>query len=168
MARTLVLIRHAKAAQDGASDEARTLAPRGTSDARAVGRWLAQQDIAPDLVVVSPARRARQTWEAAAASLGAAPSVRIDARIYDNTLEALLSVLNETDESVSTLAIVGHNPSMHALAVSLDNGHGDAPSRAALADAYPTSGIVVFDVDGAWGQLAPGGASLRDFAVPRG
>jgi phosphohistidine phosphatase len=164
----LVLIRHAKAAQDGASDEARVLAPRGASDAGAVGRWLAEQGVAPDLVVVSPARRARQTWEAATASLGGAPSVRIDARIYDNTVEALLSVLNDIDESVTTLGIVGHNPSMHALAVSLDNGHGDAPSRAALAEAYPTSGIVVFDVDGAWSELAPRGASLRDFAVPRG
>lgn len=163
-----MLIRHAKAAQQDGSDDARPLAPRGVADARVIGRWLAEHDLAPDLVVVSPARRAKQTWDAAAADVAAPPPMVVDTRVYDNTVAAVLSVVNETDEAVATLAVVGHNPSMHALTVSLDDGKGDALSRAALADGFPTAGIAVLDVEVDWGALDAGKASLREFGVPRG
>jgi phosphohistidine phosphatase len=168
VARTLVLIRHAKAGQDAASDEARPLAPQGVSDAQAVGRWLAEQGITPDLVVVSPAIRARQTWRSAAGSFDKVPPTTIDPRIYENTDEAVLSVVNETDEDVTTLVVVGHNPSMHSVAVTLDDGENNDPARAALVESYPTAGIVVFGIEGAWAEVRMGTASLRHFAVPRG
>lgn len=163
-----MLIRHAKAADAQGPDEARSLAPRGISDAQAMGRWLAAHDIAPDLVTVSPATRARQTWDVASGSLGATPSVDLDARIYDNTVEAVLAVVTETDDSIATLALVGHNPSVHALAVRLDDGQGETSRRAALADGYPTAAIAVFDVPGSWAELASGTGLLRDFVVARG
>jgi phosphohistidine phosphatase len=167
MARVLVLLRHAKAAQDGASDETRPLTPRGVGDARAAGSWLADHDIRPDLVVVSSARRARETWVAATAAFVVAPPARIDPRIYDNTVEALLLVLNEADESLTTIVLVGHNPSIHELAVALDDGRGDPAARAAVHAGYPTAGIAVFDVGLVNGRLEPGGGSLRGFAVAR-
>src|SRR3954453_9424386 len=62
--RRLVLVRHAQAAQ-GEVDADRTLTERGARQAAAIGAWLAQTGLIPDRVVVSPARRAQQTWELA-------------------------------------------------------------------------------------------------------
>src|SRR5215203_3123231 len=117
--RQLVLIRHAKSGE-GAIDRDRPLAERGVAEAPAVGRWLAAQGIAPDRVVVSPARRARQTWELTAAELGPVPE--LDERVYRNTVEALLEIIRGTPGEVTTLAIVGHNPGIQDLAITLDDG----------------------------------------------
>jgi phosphohistidine phosphatase len=164
----LVLIRHAKAEGAGATDEVRRLSPRGLVDAAALGRWLVDHDVVPDYVVVSPAVRAIQTWEAAMAQLGGVPPVAVDERIYDNTVEDLLAIARESTDDINTLALVGHNPSMHALAATLDDGHGDPTARGDLARSYPTSGVAVFDVRGRWGELQASGATLREFVAPRG
>lgn len=168
--RRLVLIRHAKAAQEGV-DRDRALARRGTTEAPAIGRWLAGRQLIPDRVVVSPARRARQTWELAAADLaasgpGAAAEPELDERIYDNSVDDLLAVIRETPAAVSTVAIVGHNPAVQELAMTFDDGGGDADGRRELAEKYPTSGVAVFAVTDPWAVAAAG--TLISFAVPRG
>ena len=167
--RQLVLVRHAKAAHEGA-DRDRTLARRGTTEAPAIGRWLAQRQIVPDLVVVSPARRARQTWELAAAELasgsGTATAPEVDERVYRNTVADLLEVVREAPAAVSTLVIVGHNPAVQELAVAFDDGGGDAAGRRELAEKYPTSGVAVFAVADPWAVAEAG--TLIAFAVPRG
>jgi phosphohistidine phosphatase len=162
--RQLVLVRHAKAGE-GAVDRDRPLAVRGVAEAPAVGRWLAQRRIAPDRVVVSPARRAQQTWELAAAELGAAPQPVLDDRIYRNTVEDLLQIVRETPAEVTTLAIVGHNPGIQDLAIALDDGRGDDADRRELTTQYRTGGIAVFDVGDSWTQVRS--ATLTSFAAPR-
>jgi phosphohistidine phosphatase len=162
--RQLVLVRHAKSGE-GPIDRDRALADRGVAEAPAVGRWLAQRRIAPDRVVVSPARRARQTWELAAAELAAAAEPVLDDRVYRDTVEDLLEIVRETPAEVTTLAIVGHNPSIEDLAIALDDGRGDDADRRAMTTKYPTSGIAVFDVSDSWAEVRS--ATLTSFAAPR-
>jgi phosphohistidine phosphatase len=162
--RQLVLIRHAKSGE-GAVDRDRPLARRGLAEAPAVGRWLAQQRIIPDRVVVSPARRARQTWELAATELGPTAEPVLDDRVYGNTVEDLLEIVRETPAEVTTLAVVGHNPGIEDLAIALDDGRGDDSGRTELTTKYPTSGVAVFDVGDSWAGVMS--ATLTSFAVPR-
>jgi phosphohistidine phosphatase len=162
--RQLVLIRHAKAAS-GSADRERPLAERGRDEAPAIGRWLAAQQIVPDRVVVSPARRARQTWELATAVLGAAAETVLDERVYENTVEDLLEVVRETPAVISTLAIVGHNPGIQELAVALDDGRGDDDARRELAGKYRTSGVAVFALKDPWAEARA--ATLTSFTAPR-
>ena len=89
--RRLLLIRHARAA-GGPVDRERPLSAEGVRQAAALGAWLAQAGLVPDRVLVSPARRAVQTWERAGAALSSAVPPIGDARIGDNTVEALLAV----------------------------------------------------------------------------
>jgi phosphohistidine phosphatase len=166
--RRLVLIRHSKSVAGGDVDHDRAIADRGVVDAAALGHWLAAAGVVPDRVVVSTALRARQTWEHAVAVLDIGPAIVADHRVYDNTVDALLAVLHETPPAVTTVALVGHNPSMGELADGLDNGRGDAAAVAAVAQSFPTSGVACFDVPAKWSRLALGGATLTAFAVPRG
>lgn len=162
----LVLIRHAKAAE-GTIDIDRELAPRGRADAPRIGEWLAARDWVPELVAVSPARRAVLTWQLAASAIPSPPRQVVDTRIYDNTPDDLLLAIRDTPEEVSSLALVGHNPGMHSLAVDLDDGTGDAQARAGLARAYPTGAVAVFDIDVPWARVDVSGGRLIGFATPR-
>ena len=167
--RRLVLIRHAKAAQ-GAVDVERPLDPRGERDAPAIGRWLAEHDLVPDHVVVSPARRTVQTWRLASASVAGSVSLEpvIDVHLYRNTVEDLLEAVRPAPADTRTLALVGHNPSLEELAMTLDDGRGDARARRELATKFPTSAIAVFELQTDWAGVDSATGTLRRFAAPRG
>src|SRR5262245_47283983 len=94
--RTLVLLRHAKSDWDTHEpDVRRPLAGRGRRQAPEAGRWLAEHLDPIDLAVVSPAVRARSTWELASAELGAVPETREDDRVYAASGPELLDVVRE-------------------------------------------------------------------------
>lgn len=160
----LLLVRHARAA-DAAVDRDRPLTDRGVRRATAIGTWLARAGPAPDRVLVSPARRAAQTWELAAdaADLRIAPTV--DERIYVNTVEAVLDAIQETPDEVGTLVVVGHNPSLGELAAALDDDRGDPAARQALRSGFPTGAVALFVSDVPFSDLAPGDATLTELVV---
>ena len=162
----LAYVRHAKAA-DGPVDTDRPLTERGARHAAAIGEWLTRADLVPDRVLVSPARRAVQTWEQASATLASGPIPIVDARIYDNTVEALLAAIRETPEGVRTLAVVGHNPSVSELAGDLDDGQGDPAAQQDLNAGFRTGGVAVFLLTTPFATIAPGAATLSAFTVPR-
>ena len=90
--RRLLLLRHAKTerAAPGERDRDRKLTTRGRSDAPIIGAYLVRHHFVPDLALVSPARRAAETWKLVAASLpGASPPVVNDERIYNAAPETL-------------------------------------------------------------------------------
>jgi phosphohistidine phosphatase len=163
--RRLLLVRHAKAA-DGIVDADRPLTRRGEERAAAIGAWLEQAGAVPDLVVVSPARRAAQTWELASAPLTSGRPPVVDARIYDNTVESLLEVIREAPDDVRTVAVVGHNPSIGELAAALDDGQGSPEAQDALDAGFPTGGVAVFVLPTSFAELEPGAATLSAFTVP--
>ena len=114
---TLILLRHAKS--DWSGDEAdvdRPLAKRGRRQAPAIGRWLAAHIDGIDLAVVSPAARARSTWDLVSAELDVLPPIRIDDRVYAASDQQLLRVVRELPDAVKTVVLVGHNPGLEDLA----------------------------------------------------
>jgi phosphohistidine phosphatase len=164
--RRLVLVRHAKAGHAHADIE-RPLADQGRADAAAIGRLFAELDIDPGRAVVSPARRARETWELAAAGLPGRSQVETDDRIYANDAQLLLDIVRDTDRSVMTLVLVGHNPSMHEAVMTLDDGRGEPDVRARLAGGLPTGSVAVLEVAD-WPAVAAGAATLLHQSAPRG
>jgi phosphohistidine phosphatase len=160
--RRLVIVRHAKSDwSDGGPDADRPLAERGRRDAPAIGRWLVDRAdlVGPiDLVLCSPAVRARQTWELAAAQLEPAPPVRDDERLYDASATDLLAIVRELPADVDTAAVVGHNPALTDL-VRLLSGEPVELKTAAVA---------VLRWPGSWADAAPRVAELAVRAKPRG
>ncbi len=166
-ARRLVVMRHAKAEQDGPSDFERPLAPRGLRDAAAAGAWLASQGVSPDHALVSAALRTQQTWESVAAGAGWTLSPDLDRGLYAAGPESTLDIVRLVPESVDSLLVIGHNPTIAVLAQVLDDGSGDAAVAAEMVGAFPTTSLAVFSYDGAWADLGEGTARLDAFHVGR-
>ncbi|MFS8200064.1 SixA phosphatase family protein [Streptomyces sp. CWNU-52B] len=167
--RRLVVLRHAKSAwPHGVADHERPLAPRGRRDAPAAGRALAAADCLPDLALCSTAVRARQTWELTAAQWGTPPPVRHDSRLYAATVSDLLEAMREAPAQAETLLLVGHNPGLEELVLtlagdSLDDALDDVSAK------FPTSAIAILAWHGpGWATLGSGMALLTDMIVPRG
>lgn len=155
----LVLIRHAKSAwPDGVADLRRPLAKRGRRDAPAAGRWLRDRLSELDLILCSPAERARQTCELLAAELGPAPEVRYEPRLYGDSAEGMLRVARELPEQTRSAAFIGHNPDIEEL-VSLLTGSA-APMR--------TCTIAVLEFEDDWKRAGPRCAHLAEAHTPRG
>jgi phosphohistidine phosphatase len=165
--RRLLLVRHAQAG-NAPLDRDRPLTEEGARHAAEIGAWLARAGVAPDCVVVSPALRAAQTWQQAAAALASAPEPVADQRIYDNTVDDLVAVIRELPDDVQCLIIVGHNPSVGGLADEIQDGHGSESAKQQLDRGFPAGGVAVFGLAGAWADIAPETATLREFWAARG
>lgn len=170
MARTLVVMRHAKAEQVGETDFERVLAPRGHRDAAAAGRWLETAGIRPDHALVSGAVRTRETWSHVVR--GAGWDLGFDADfepgLYAADADTALDLLRGVPEHVDTAVVLGHNPTMAYLAQLLDDGEGDLEGGNAMAMGFPTSALAVLTQAGAWVDLGPGVARLTAYHVGRG
>lgn len=169
--RRLILLRHAKSAWPDVADRDRPLAKRGQRQAPLTGAWLRSAGHLPDLVLCSPARRTRDTWQLVAAAFGASPgTVSYEERIYGAGAASLLALVREVPASVTTLLLVGHSPGLPGLAAELAGaGHGGSEPGALhrLRLKFPTAATAVLGVPGEWRDLTPGGARLTDFVVPR-
>ena len=166
--RWLVVMRHAKSAWPDVADTRRPLAKRGQRDAPEAGAWLREHGRAPDRVLCSPARRARQTWELAATGLPTSPPVTHDPRIYEAGVTELLRVISECPDRVGTLLLVGHEPAMRELTLYLAGRGSDRDALERVRAKFPTSGIAVLAVPVGWAALTARVARLAAFAVPRG
>lgn len=166
--RRLIIFRHAKAErlQPGGSDLSRRLEPRGRNDAEAMGAYLAKHKLVPDLAAVSTSARTRETWAFAGAAFTPPPPVSYDGRIYDAEADDILAIIAETDAKTETLAVVGHNPGFHELAVLLA-GSGNAADRERLAEGFPTAAIAVIDFKGRDWDLRPRSGRLERFVSPK-
>ena len=155
---TLILMRHAKSDQaSGEADIDRELNPRGARQAPEAGQWLASNIGEIDLAVVSPANRARATWNLASAELNEQPLTWIDRRVYNASVTDLLDVVHELPENARTVVIVGHNPGIEELASLLTNG--SLPMS--------TAAIAVLGSDVAWSSAGESSAVLRAAEKPQ-
>ncbi len=155
--RTLILLRHAKSDWSvAAADIDRPLASRGRRQAPDAGRWLAANIDGIDLAVVSPANRARSTWELVAAELAMPPQTRIDDRLYGASDDELLAVVRDLPDDVETAVAVGHNPGIEDLASLLSD----------KSLHMTTSALAVMTVSGSWRVAAPGSAALKAVGRP--
>jgi phosphohistidine phosphatase len=157
--RTLILLRHAKSDWSGnEADVDRPLTKRGLRQAPNAGRWLDHSIDGIDLAVVSPANRARSTWELASAELDTRPAIRIDDRVYAAPASQLLDVVRTLPDDIGTVVLVGHNPGIEDLASLLT---GESVSMS-------TSAIVVIGWDGSWSAAGESSARLRASGRPPG
>jgi phosphohistidine phosphatase len=159
--KALTLIRHAKSswADPGIADIDRPLNDRGKSDAPMMGRRLASIGFAPDLVLSSPARRARRTAKAIIHELASTPALGIEPALYLATPDEMLELIRSFGSSLAHVAMVGHNPGLTDLANRLGSTR---------IDNVPTTGVVRLELDvDAWSDAGPGRGRVADFDFPK-
>jgi phosphohistidine phosphatase len=161
-AKLLVLVRHAKSSwkEAGLADRERPLSGRGKRDAPRMGKLLAERAVRPELLVTSPALRARQTAEALAAALGRKRAeFRVVERIYLAEMDELLGMIQDFDDRARSALLVGHNP-----------GLTDLVNRLAGCEIenVPTCGIAILDLASeSWVEAGDRPARLLEFFFPK-
>jgi phosphohistidine phosphatase len=167
----LLLLRHAKSSWDDAAlpDRDRPLNKRGRRSVAAMRDAMRDLGLAPDVVLVSPARRTQETL-AKLEPWDDTPLIEAMEALYLASAKELLGVLRDVNETVRSVLLIGHNPGMHELAVMLAGSHGDGGSgdmAKRIAAGFPTGALAEFAVAGPWHQLDAGGGRLVRFLAPR-
>ena len=164
-------MRHAKSAWDDPklADHARPLNTRGRVAALAMREAMRGLGLAPDLVLVSSARRTLQTLEALE-PWDDTPLIEPSDALYLATPAQMLKVLNTVTETTRSVLLLGHNPGLHELAMLLAGPAAMATRDTMtqrLIEGYPTGALAEFSVPGPWGKLGEGGGRLVRFLAPR-
>jgi len=158
--KTLLILRHAKSSRDDPSlrDFDRPLNERGKDDAKLMGGFVRGENLITDVVISSPAKRARQTTKLFlnAAKLSNEPT--FEERIYEAGLPQLLLVLSEIDSSHAVAILIGHNPGFEELLASLTG----------QTARMPTAALACIDLSiGDWRDVHPRSGKLRWFVTPK-
>jgi phosphohistidine phosphatase len=162
----LYLLRHAKSSWDDPTlaDHDRPLAPRGRRAAKVIAKHLARKGISPELVLCSPSTRTRQTLKRLAPGLRKNAAVRIEPKLYASSAADLLEVLHEVRDEVESVMLIGHNPGIQDLALSLAGAGSEIPR---LRSKFPTAGLATLELNGTWRELAPESTELVSLVKPK-
>ena len=165
--RQLILFRHSKTEpfSDEGSDETRALTERGHDDASFMAFKLRDLGITPSRVLISTARRTRETWNQLKLAF---PDL---SPIFSETLyladpDEIISVLEDEPDS-ECVVVIGHNPGMHELSLKLAElgGSRNDDAFSTLRMKFPTSAMAIFEAKDDK-PFAQDNFELVDFLVP--
>ena len=158
--KTLLLLRHAKSSwkEQEVRDFDRPLNQRGLKAAPSMGRLIKKRKLQPDLVLSSPAERARQTTQLVIEAAGLKTELRYDERIYEATVVRLFDIVTQVDDESNLVMIVGHNPGLEELLEALT---GEARS-------LPTAALACIELDvEKWNKARAGTGRLEWLVKPK-
>jgi phosphohistidine phosphatase len=130
----VLVLRHAKSSwkETGISDHSRPLTRRGKKAAPRMGQLLFEEDLVPDVILSSTARRARDTAGLVADASGFEGEVHLLESFYHADPSDYLDALHSLSGDINIAMIVGHNPGMEMLLEMLTD-EGERLPTAALA-----------------------------------
>lgn len=160
--RKIIFLRHAKSAWDNQflSDYDRPLSERGLRDAPRMAKRLEEKEIIPDQILSSTAKRAKQTAEITAKTLGLSQSlIHFNPNLYHASAQETLNQIKIiSDQTIETLIVVGHNPGFNDLIDFLG----------ASIDNLPTAGQFGFKLAiEKWSEISPEKAQVWFFDYPK-
>ncbi len=144
----------------------RPLDAAGKADAEAIGAAMRTCGYAPELILCSSARRARETLD------GLYKHSTIDHRrvsfmdsLYSEDAYGYLTIIHEYGRNTPSMMVIGHNPMMEDLAMAI-SGDGEDQARGSMIGGFPTSGLAVIQFNDGIGEAAPGKGYLEAFITP--
>jgi phosphohistidine phosphatase len=164
----LHLLRHAKSVREdhNADDRLRPLSRVGREDARFVAHGLPAALGAIDLVLCSTALRTRETASLVLAGFAAPPPIAFEDGLYLAAAADLIRRLRRLDEATRGVLLIGHNPGLRELALTL--AAPNSPGYAALASGkFPTTARASFIIETDWAGLDRARHTLRDYVTPK-
>ncbi len=167
--KTLTLLRHAKSGWDDPveRDFDRPLNAKGMRAAVLVGRHMRSLDLCFDYVLASPAVRVMETLDYIAQGLGRRIAPEWDQRIYLASATTLIDILSDLPDHVTSVLLVGHNPGLEELALTLI-GPAAGDLLASLEQKYPTATLAELRMPAdRWVDMKPHTGTLSRFIRPR-
>lgn len=166
-AKQLLILRHAKSSWDDSSlaDFDRPLAPRGQKTAPLMGRELARRGWLPDLALVSPALRTRDTWRLVAQELPKHVHAEFAEELYEAAPAAILARVRQV--KAKNLVVIGHNPGLQQFALRLAGAGSDEGVFKKIEAKFPTAALARFTLDEDWADLDFRGARLTHCVRPK-
>lgn len=167
--RKIILFRHGKSSwsDPDQADLDRPLNARGRLASALMGAWLDEAGVEDGLAIISPARRAQETWAKAAPNLSAKIRVVEEKALYMADPKTMLKIVQSAPKKAETLILVGHQPSMSAFARKMSGGKVPGGCKRAFEN-FPTGAIAVLNVDvNDWSKVDFGAAEFKDFATPK-
>ena len=165
--RDIFIMRHAKSDwQIGAiSDIDRPLNKRGLRDSPRMADWMILENLKPNLLISSPALRARQTASVIIDHLNIEDSsVVVDKRMYLASVDTLLTIIRQIDDKHQTIMLVGHNPGLENLAMRLSIDELPTQSDGSL---LTTANFVQLRLNKSWQELQDSDAQFIQLMRPR-
>ncbi len=159
--KTLYLIRHAKSSwkHPGLSDIERPLNNRGKRDAPLMGEKIKLREILPELIVTSPAIRARITAKNIALEIGfPEEEILVNDNIYDSSSTELINVIHDFDNKYNSIMMFGHNPGFTMINNYLTDHY---------IDNIPTCGVVGIQFSTSWKSIQSGSGKTLFFIYPK-
>lgn len=165
----LHLFRHAESSwnQGQSEDFERPLNPRGRVAATVMAGHMALSGLAPDVILCSTARRARETLALAVPTFVRDCTIHIGHNLYLADAATLMELVRTLPDTAEQCMLIGHNPGLQQLALLLA-GAGDVEELAVLRANFPTAAVaeITFTLSH-WAEIAPGAGRLRRFLTPR-
>lgn len=164
----LILMRHAKTEPwtEGIDDHARALTSVGHEAASAMASALKAEGWVPEKAIISTARRTRETWVHLSDVFGTC-DMTLEDDLYLAGERGVGDIIADND-GARTLMIVGHNPGLHDLSLSILRAAGSCDHQASIriAAKLPTGGAVMFEAEED-GAFVPAQFKLRNFIKPK-
>jgi len=159
----IILVRHAKSdwGTEFLKDVDRHLNERGYRDAYSLSEWYAKNKNKPHLILSSTATRALSTALIFARNLNLdMKKFKLEEKIYEANTDKLLSVIREQDNSLDTLMLFGHNPSLSNMCNVLSDD--------LFFDDIPTCGILSYSFNiKTWSALEAKKGKLNYYQFPK-
>lgn len=160
--KTLYIVRHAKSSWDDLTldDFDRPLNKRGKHDAPLMGNLLNKMGVDPELMLSSPAKRAKATAIAIAEQLDKPKKdIVFNEDIYHASASELIRIISKTDKHINSLMLFGHNPGLTFLANRF---------FPAIIDNIPTTGVVAVELSiESWSEIEEAEGRLVFFEYPK-
>ncbi|RJG45732.1 histidine phosphatase family protein [Mesorhizobium sp. DCY119] len=165
----LLLLRHAKSSWDAPDldDFDRPLSPRGLDAAPLMGKAIAARNWLPQMALVSPSVRTRETWQLVAAQSPRFVEPTFRDTLYEASAGQLLAEVRHAPEEITSLLLLGHNPGMQDFATLISGEGSDETAMQQLRKKFPTAGLARLEFDGRWDELRAGAARLSHFLRPK-
>ncbi|CAN5163676.1 histidine phosphatase family protein [soil metagenome] len=158
--KTLFILRHAKSSWNNSdlADFDRPLNERGLEAAPLMGNVIYENQFQPDLIISSPAKRAKQTAILVRASAQIEGAIQYDEKIYEASPRRLLQIVSEQNDKLESLMLVGHNPGFEGL-LKLLTGESQTMATANLA-------VIDLQIEG-WSEIDANCGTLRVLISPK-
>lgn len=156
----LYIVRHAQKEEENVQqdDYDRPLSQQGLDEAKSMAQKIASKKIRPDLIVSSPAVRTRQTAEVFAKEVNYLKTIMYNEVLYMAYLNELIETITYTFDTVDSMLLVGHNPSLTTLAISLVD----------FKEKIVPAGIVEIEFDcNSWIDISKENAKLISYEYPK-